>query len=89
MKQGQTLDGAPLLPSVSHTVDTQPGDTGVFLFQCDVQVSLAINQASGVSAVSCVPGLRLTGVFCCMGNLLSTTCHKGACFLVTACLLDI
>jgi len=33
------LDGAPLLPATTHTVDTQPGDTGVYLFQCDIQVS--------------------------------------------------
>ena len=38
MEQGQVLDGALLLPAVSHTIDTQPGDTGLYLFQCDVQV---------------------------------------------------
>ncbi len=32
------LDGAPLLPAITHTIDTQPGDTGVYLFQCDIQV---------------------------------------------------
>ena len=38
VEQGQVLDGAPLLPAITHTIDTQPGDTGVYLFQCDVQV---------------------------------------------------
>ena len=39
VEQGQVLDGAPLLPAITHTIDTQPGDTGVYLFQCDIQVS--------------------------------------------------
>ena len=39
VEQGQVLDGALLLPALSHTIDTQPSDTGVFLFQCDVQVT--------------------------------------------------
>jgi hypothetical protein len=46
VEQGQVLDGALLLPAVSHTIDTQPGDTGVFLFQCDVQVMHAISVES-------------------------------------------
>ena len=48
VEQGQVLDGALLLPALSHTIDTQPGDTGVFLFQCDVQVKESRGRPSSV-----------------------------------------